>query len=263
MGLKLTDLIALAKADEKARTISISSREVFQDPSSRERLIAEGLITEKGEVTDAGMSAIRSIRKKEEALKKGIPLSERNNRDAKRLCRESTEQWLFVMLGKDQIVTNGELLFVGKPEPAMRATRGDDDLRRKIPEVIKQCGKGGFKQLWPHSYQAFSLGGVDLVWMADETQGLMIPILAKYFDFIFGRFPKSTFWGSGYDVPVQAKVRSKGIKDSVVALIATFELAGQLEVPAKLERWRDEVPKQGMSPMGEDGGGSLREGAEE
>lgn len=263
--LKLIDLIALSKADEETKIIQMSSREVFSDPFSRERLVNAGMISLKGDVTDSGLATIQSIRKKEVSLRNGIPFLEKAGREVKRLCRETTDPWIFVMIGKDQIVSNGELLFVGTPEPAMKASRGNADLQEGITEVIRRCAKGEFKQLWPHSYQSFSLGGVDLIWLVDETQDLMISVQAKYFDFVSFRFSKSIFWGSSPEVPVQVKVRGKGMKNSVVAIIATFDVAGELKNPRKIDGWRkdEEMQESGVSNLEERNRGSLREGEEE
>lgn len=267
MGLLFVDLVALSKADEKERTIDMNSREVFVDPMSRERLLEAGFIVPGGKVTDAGMEALVKIRKREEELRKGIACVERKGRDSKRALRESPAPWFFAVLGKDQVVTNGEILLVGNPDPDMHATRAKDELKKEIPDVIRRSGRGVFKQVWPHSYQAFSFGGVDLVWLSDQRQELMLAVQAKYLDFLFGRFPRSTFWATSLEMPVQVRVRAKGIKDNVVALIAVFNVADVLEVPKKIKGWKEasdaEVQVEEMPAMGEESGSCLREGEEQ
>lgn len=147
-----------------------------------------------------------------------------------------------------------------KAEPQMDASRAGEELKNDVPDIIRNCGKGKPKQVWPHSYQAYSLGGIDLIWFADEEQNLIVAIQAKYFDFVFGRFPRATFWATEDSmIPIQARVRSKG-KNGVVALIAQFDVAGELEKPKERKEWRNEMHPEDLPVVAEEDRSAVREG---
>ncbi len=261
-SLRLSDLIVLSRTNDEERKLDINSREVMTDPQSRERLIEEGMIEPGGAVTGKGMDAIKAIRKREAILKIGIPFSERKSSETpKRLCRETTEPWFFAMVGKTQIVTNGEMLFIGTPEPMMNATR-NRDLQQDLPQIIHKCALGNPVELWPHSYQSSSLGGVELIWLADKDQKLMIPVQSKYLDYVVNRFKGATFWGKISDGPVQVKSKGKGTEKNVVAIIQSYDISNQLEIPKAIKGWWNEMSKQELPVMGEDGS-TLRKGEEE
>lgn len=265
MSLKIADLAALSKVDIEKMVLPMTG-DVFTDPTSRERLVEEGLIEPGGVVTAKGAKAIISVKKRESELKKGIPFYDAVYREPRRLFQENNQPWFFILLGKDQIVTNGEMLFVGIPEPALHASRGDPDLKTTVLDVIKQCGTKVMKQLWPHSYQSFSFGGVDLVWFSDEKQEVMIPVQAKYLDYILARFQKAVFWGVNKDFPVQVKVRSKGVASNTVAIVSTFDISGELKVPEKIKEWRrkkedgKEVSEKSLPVVEDRNRGSIRKG---
>lgn len=154
MKLEISDLLALSKVDVETMTLPMTG-EVLADPGSRQRLINAKLIEPGGVVTAKGVDAINSVRRRESVLKKGIPFSDRFEKDWRRILKENAHPWFFIVIGTDQIVTNGEMLFVGMPEPIMHATRGDPELKAIVIDVIQRCGSKDMKRLWPHSYQAF------------------------------------------------------------------------------------------------------------
>lgn len=236
--LKIADLVALSFVDESTQKLDLSSRMVLVDPESRDRLIKEGLVLPGGQVTPSGMAALKSIRVREGELRKGIPVSTRTKGDPKKFIRESPDPWYFVIMGKSKVVCNGEFLFVGEPENGMKVTVAPQELKVKMPDIIKQCGGKNLKEVFPHWYQAFSLGGIDIISLSDGPgQQDFVTIQAKYFDFVMHRYSGPSFWVPSLAGPVQVKARGRGGKENVVAIVSTFDVAEGLPLPQKIKGW--------------------------
>ncbi len=97
----------------------------------------------------------------------------------------------------------------------------------------------------------------------------MVPIQAKYFDFIMWRFSRSILFANSANLPVQVRNLGSGgtgiKKQRVVAIIASFDVAEVLQVPEKLKGWKngEEMPSENLSTLEEGGGSSIREGQTE
>jgi hypothetical protein len=171
-------------------------------------------------------------------LRAGIPLGKRTWSNPK-LAAE-TDTWMTGQVNRQPIVCNGEVLFVGKPRHPMKAEKAPSETRQKLPQTVAECLKGDFKQVWPHTFQAKDLGGLEIVWMTDEDQEMFVPVQAKYFDLVVDRFPSTTWFAKTPLDVVQSRVKNRGLKDNVVAMIMPFALEGSLEVPGPREGWMND-----------------------
>ena len=236
MALEYIDIVALSRAEGRQLKLDPSYGVLVEDPGTLPRLIDAGLITKNGSLTDKGATMHEQIQGRERLLQKGIPAKRRNRLEPKAIL-SGDYRWATGQVSNQPIVTNGELICVGKPVAAMKAEQAPPDVRKKFPKTIASCLKGDFEQLWPHVYQVKKLGELEMIWMANADQKIRIPVQVKYFDFLADKFPKGLWFGIDDMNPVQLRVKNRGLKDNVVGLLMPFALQGVLELPAKLEDW--------------------------
>lgn len=227
MTLKYADMVALSKADDGL---------LEDDAESLGRLVKADLMTEDGRLTDEGEALFQKVKTKEKLLRAGIPVERRTTSD-KTAILEGSALWATGRVSNQPLVTNGEVIFVGKPITAMAAKPAPPDVKKRFPQTIAACLKGKFVQLWPHSFQLKRLGEFEMIWLANKDQSVKIPIQVKYFDFLADKFPKGKWFGQDVVSAVQIRVTNRGLKNNVVALLMPYSLQGTLADPKDREGW--------------------------
>lgn len=227
MSLKYVDMIALSRADDGT---------VVDHPGSLERLVEADLMDGDGRLTDQGEALYQKLKEKEKTLRAGIP-AERRTKGDKKAVLTGDYRWTTGRVSNQPIVTNGEVIFVGKPIKAMEIYKAPADVKKRFPQTIAACLKGVFEEIWPHTYQLKRLGEFEMIWLVSKDQSVKIPIQVKYFDFLADKFPKGKWFGQDAVSPVQIRVKNRGLKDNVVALLMPYTLQGILEEPKDREGW--------------------------
>jgi len=228
--LKHADMVALSR--RTGDRLDVNSREVFEDPLSRERLHEAGLIDEKGVLTKVGQTVAEQLEAQIEVLKAGVPIEKRKGISERRAWT-SPRPWYLLKAKALTLYTNGDLLGVGDPPKEIEETVPmPDDIKAKMPRMLQRYLSICTLEMFPHSYQLESLGGFEYVWLADASQEKMIPIQAKYFDYFMLRYPKAHFFAGGAEDAIACKVKNRGIKD-VVALVMPFRVVGVRPQPRK------------------------------
>lgn len=236
MALEYMDIVALSRAEGRQLQLDPSYGVLVEDPGTLPRLIEAGLITQNGSLTEAGVTMHKQIRSREESLQRGIPAKRRVKLDPKAVI-SGDYRWATGKVTNQPICTNGELIYVGKPTDAMKAEQAPADIRKRFPKTIATCLKGKFEQFWPHTYQVKKLGELEMVWLANASQEIFIPIQVKYYDFLTEKFKKGSWFGIDDISAVQMRVKNRGLKDNVVGLLMPFALQGVLAPPKKIEDW--------------------------
>ncbi len=235
--LTLDDLIAVSKHENGQ--LDINARGVFRSPQSRVRLVEMGIMDRTGKLTEQGLKVAAKVEKIVELLKKGVPIESRVvTSEKKAYLSSSRTPWWALKQKRMTLCSNGEMLVIGDPVKEMKAEKMPEEIQKKIPGLFKRFQKEATKQIFPHSYQVKDLGGLELVWLADEKQEFFIPVQAKYFDYVLSRFPTARIFSSGkLTDAVVMKVKNRGVKGIVAAVmpIMTFEDSPK---PAKREGWK-------------------------
>lgn len=226
MSLKYVDMVALSRADDG----------LTHDAESLGRLVEADLATEDGRLTDQGEALFQKLKTKEKMLRAGIPVERRTKGDKKAIL-VGDYRWTTGRVSNQPIVTNGEVIFVGKPIKAMETIKASAEVRKRFPKTIAACLKGVFEEFRPHTYQLKRLGELEMIWLANKDQDVKIPIQVKYYDFLVDKFPKGKWFAQDVVSPVQIRVTNRGLKDNVVALLMPYTLQGVLEEPKDREGW--------------------------
>lgn len=178
---------------EEARAFLRFEKEVsvWKDPDPEmTRLMAEaGMLDEKMRLTEKGMERLAEIKERLSLLKRGIPFSTRTFSNHRRIIREPGPEWRIVPLGNKKVFTNGELLYVGRPEEEMLPKAGCTSIRTKIRRWFLQQ-TGVFHEVRPAVFQTDGTPeefNMELVWLRNEDCTVWVPIQAKYYDFIMYR----------------------------------------------------------------------------
>jgi len=256
--LQNEDLVALSKAVGSPLKIAVDDRMIVEDPQSRVRLLANELIDKNGVLTDHGVRLLKQVKDGEHRLQIGIPFVDRKKRNQK-VAIVSIRPWVKGNIGKTKIVTNGELLYAGHPIDGMEI-----DERKKVDgsQLVEALLKQKTEDVFPHTYQVEKLGGIELIWLSTATQDRMIAVQAKYFDFVFGRFPQVRYRMTKDGRAVQGCVPKKGFGDGIVSIIMAMMLdeGGVLRQPKERQDWRrdDKAVQEGAVPTGKEEGGAIR-----
>ncbi len=227
MTLKYADMVALSQADDGV---------LVQEPGTLTRLVEADLMDEDGKLTDQGEALFQKLKAREKMLRTGIPVERRKVGD-KLAILEGSALWATGRVSNQPLVTNGEVIFVGKPIKAMEAKPAPPEVKKRFPQTIAACLKGKFVQLWPHTFQLKKLGEFEMIWLANKDQSVKIPIQVKYFDFLADKFPKGMWFGQDVVSAVQVRVTNRGLKNNVVALLMPYSLQGTLADPKDREGW--------------------------
>lgn len=234
--MKKIDLVTLSKADLEKGKIDFSSREVVIDPATIGRLVKEGIAKNTGELTEKGCEVCTALVEKVKVLKAGVPFSPRKAEAGEKLP-ESLSSWTSGAIGKVNVMVNDDMFFVEGLKRKREERVTGHVVERDIPRMMAVVLSGDFVPVRPHTYQIESLGGIELVWMADKEQSLFVPLQAKYFDLTIEKFAKADFFARKDGMLVQARVLGKGLKDDVVAAIMSIDLAELIEQPKRREGW--------------------------
>jgi hypothetical protein len=211
---------------EAAVALARSSGGTLAHPGSVEAfdsLLNAGLITEKNQITDAGKSLRQKLKEKEEELKTGVDVSRRTRIDPKAALQNGP--WFIGKVSKREVVTNGEVLYVGKPLKSMKVDDLEGDRKQKVHSAFHSMLKGSFIELTPTMYQVTELGGLEIVWLENKKAKVSIALQAKYFDFLTDKFPKGSFFGISPNSVVLLKVKNKGIK-GVSGIVMPYNVSG-------------------------------------
>ena len=121
MALKYVDMIALSRVEDGT---------VAEHVGSLERLIEAGLMEADGRLTEQGQDLFEKLKKKEEMLRAGIP-AERRTKGNKKAFLDGDYHWTTGRVSNQPIVTNGEVIYVGKPIKAMELYKAPASVKKK------------------------------------------------------------------------------------------------------------------------------------
>jgi len=124
---------------------------------------------------------------------------------------------------KQPVVSNGELLILGKPFKWMGAAPASAEKKPLFQRVVDSGATKVSMLLRPHTYQMLELGGMEIVWLSNKEQDTFVAVQVGYYDTVVVRYPTASFYLSKDHAIVQARVRNRGLKNSVVALIAILD----------------------------------------
>lgn len=195
------------------------------------RLLKAGLIDESIDLTAEGVEAIERIQTLTEKLSRGIPMAERKQVDPEKVYTDrAVALWRTGTVGKKPVVTDGTMIYVGKPVAGMKAEKGSTDARKMLPRIVAQQ-KGDYVEVTPTYYQTNGkVLGIELVWLENKEAGVRAAIQAMYYDFVLNKFPSAKWLATNEKVAVKASVKGKGItKDNVVALVMPYLTTGWKE----------------------------------
>lgn len=240
MALQRIDVVALSKADPETLKLDFNNRAIMTDPETRNRLIAAGLIVKGGKLTKKGIAQFEKVKEKLELLREGLPFDQRMESavDSTAMYLNEEPVWFYGEVSAKPWVGNTEILFVGrKPDRAMNAVEGTTSQRKAIPITLRTILKGKKDttiELKPYAFQRDEFDGIEIIWLRDKKKTLSVPIQAKYFDYIFDRFPKVTFHidkNSEGDSAIQFRVKNQGIKFNCVGVMMPLLLEKSIPVP--------------------------------
>jgi len=240
------DWAFLARYDEDSDKLNFNDATQLETPLSRDRIVNAGLADGAGFLTKMGLAYAKKVLAREKELQVGIPSETRTKINSKAiLIQPPMKQWYVASHKGKKLVTNGEILYFGKPLSAMKAQKLDV---QRLKHTIAECHKGEFVQIFPHTYQIEELGGTEAVWLSDAKQGLFIAVQAKLFDFLADRFKAGRFFGMGATLVVQVRVRNLGLKNDVAAFIMPLMPGpkSKLKEPQKREGWSEALHDTGV-----------------
>ena len=233
--LEQQDLVALSRSNQKQGKLQFDVMGVVEDPTSVGRLIRAGVIKEDGVLTDAGQELLAKVLKAEKKLQVGIPFKRRTSADPAKIKEPSRRSWKTGRVGNQLVTTNSEIIFTGPS--VLSTTKASIDLRKKLHPAVALALKGDFVEVWPHTFQIESLGGGGLVWLARKGQDGWVAIQAKYYDFLRAKFPTGRWYAVDGERPVQIRVKNKGWKNGVVALVQPIEVNKGVKLPTVRSDW--------------------------
>ena len=227
--LEFEDWVALSRYDKETKELDFQNALILNTPVTRDHLVGAGLAEKNGSLTQLGLKCAKQICAKEESLQKGVPFAVRKKQDPEAIVSKLPRTtWFESTVLKKQVISNGEILFFGKPAKGMEAVKAE---AAPIKKNLKTCSGGGYVEVTPHTYQIVALGQVEFIWLASKGEDLMLPIQTKYFDFVRKRYTSGTFFARSDKEAVQVRVVNQGLKEDVIALIMPVIEIG--EKPAK------------------------------
>ena len=218
---------------KKSMSIIVRSTDVVsaQDMStdSTDRLIEDGIITDKYKLTDVGEKIKKKLVSRLEELKKGVPFEERKINEPELI--KTAGDWVAGEYLKSRFITNW-VLWTYAPgfKEGMKVGDIDPDKKREVyGRVRKYAGvvkplKG--IEVFPKTWKVLgNLDEYDLIIFADKDGNDVITINAMYYDFIMLRYPASKFYVHvGEHKPLVAKIANRKVLDGVIAIVAPAEI---------------------------------------
>jgi hypothetical protein len=233
MDLRQADLVLVSNADPEELKVDFGKIVPLRDPLSPDRLVEAGLVDKTGKFTDSGKGFYEKLMAKVAVLKGGVPLERRKLGEPKKLL-EYECRWNTGTLKKQPYFTNGEVFVIGKPEAAMQTRKGSSELRQAVPNTLRTSLAGDFEEVFPVAWQTLVFGDLEVIWLVNEKQENPVAMQVMYFDYLKKRFPKGKYFVAvepTASTPIQIRVRNKGIKDNVCALVMPFDIGPAFEVP--------------------------------
>jgi hypothetical protein len=230
MALKYEDLVCLSRADLEAKKIDYGNRLITVDAESILRLEEAGYCDKKGNLTEAGIDAAEKLEEKTKVLRRGVPLSVRKRFDPHKVA-DTEGRWLTGEYRKKEYLCDGFFFLYAKPYAAMNAERGSGEFRKHIPTMLsKVLAMKNLIPLEPTYWQLQTLGGLEVIWLANDDRSVLVPIQSMYFDFTLKRYPSASFTGiAKKGTPIQIKVKQRGVPQDVVGVVMPLELEAAVE----------------------------------
>lgn len=253
--LEKVDLVALYRRDRKNERVDFNDPLAVEDPLSSGRLLEHGLIANgTGALTEKGKEQAAALDAAVEKLSKGVPIEKRKLGSYRAIFEDPPRsQWKEGKIGNKTLVTNKDMFFFGSPENGMKPTLAVSSYDARGPRREALAGK--FVPATPLAFQVVEFGTVEVVWIVSEDGNKLVPIQAKYFDFVQYRFPKGIFFVAGRAAPVQVRVQKQGLKGDVIAAIQPVSKLNEGEEVGKL---RDEAVQRWGLPTDKGKGSSIR-----
>ena len=233
MDLRQADLVLVSEADPKEMMVDFGSVKPLADPLSPDRLVDTGIVDHAGKFTEKGKAFYDKLSARIDELKKGVPLERRRLAEPKKLM-EYECPWNTGTIKKQTYFTNGELFVLGKPETVMKSKKGSSELRQAVPNTLRSSLAGDFEEVFPAAWQTLVFGDLEVIWLCNKEQKNPVAMQTMYFDYLNKRFPKGKYFNAvepTASTPIQIRVRNKGIKNNVCALIMPFDIGPAFEVP--------------------------------
>ncbi|RLA80263.1 MAG: hypothetical protein DRG33_02685 [Deltaproteobacteria bacterium] len=237
MQLQQVDLIALSRSDLQQGRLHFDKPGVLEDHGSVGRLVRAGIVENDGRLTKAGLALLDKVRKTEALLQKGVPFEKRTKADPKKMLTDGRLQWKTGKVSSKAILTNSEVLFIGTAKKKFDPKPGSTELKRKLHLTVAKALRGEFQEVWPHTFQIENLGGIEIIWLSNAEQNLWVAIQAKYYDFLRDRYPTGRWFAASAEKTVQVRVRNRGWKDGVVALVQPLEMSDWKDWPTVRRDW--------------------------
>lgn len=237
MQLLPVDLVALNNSDLQQNRLHFDEPGVVPDSGSIGRLLRAEMMKTDGTLTKAGLALLQKVKKTEKRLQKGIPFEKRMVADPMKIFGNLDYKWKTGMVSRKNVFTNGEVIIIGTIERKFKAEKGAIELRKKLPLIIARSLKASFEEVWPHTFQIEKLGGVELVWLANAGQERYEAIQAQYYDYLRDKFPTGKWFAESPRMPLQVRVKNRGLRDGVVALVMPLLMEGWPWMPVKREEW--------------------------
>ena len=187
---------------------------VVENQDLWDELLEEGYLGHDGRLTEKGLKDLQTVQEAVDRLKTGIPIGKRARSDPGALA-VSGKVWHTGLLKKQTWFTDGSLLVIGKPDSSLKQQEGSDELRHKVPNLVRMATTGRFVEVEPYAYQVLIVGETSVVWLKGEGVE-PVAIDARYHDYLATRFPKATYQRSTTDPegPILVTVRNRGISMS-------------------------------------------------
>lgn len=233
MVLSVDDLVCLSRADMEIKKIDYANRAVSIDPESIIRLEQAGLCDSKGNLTDEGFQKAEALKKRINDLRQGLPFERRRKSDHLKV-RDTDGQWLTGTFKKKTYISDGYFLIFAKPYASMKPQKGSAEFQKAVPQTLGVLNKmSDLVELKPRIWQMSDLGGIELIWLTDETGETMVPVQGMYFDFTLRKFPSASFYGTkGSEItPVQVRVKNQGFANDIVGALMPMDINKTIDRP--------------------------------
>lgn len=231
--LQFDDYVLLSHANLEAKKIDYSNRVLTVDPESIIRIANAKMADERGNLTEKGVAAATKLQDRVKLLRRGVPFTQRKKSNHFKVA-ESEGPWLSGTLKKRQYISDGRMfLFDPRPYSSMDVKQGGPEFRMAIPRMVSSVlAKKNLVLVEPVIWQVQTLGGLEIIWMADAEKSTVVPLQAMYFDYVKKKYPQSNFYAQEGDPsePVQVKVERK-TGEFVVGVIATMEVKDKVAQP--------------------------------
>jgi len=236
MKLRRADLLMLSKANEEKGTVDFFDRNVVVDPESVHRIQRAGLADAKGVMTENGLKLAKAVMAKLHVLRAGVPFSERKSLMDSRASYYGP--WFTGTLSKKAYLTNGYLFMLSRPMKQIdSAEQGSPELRQKVPGMVaSSISEKKVVELLPHTWVVFELGVFEVVWLADKDEKVFVPLNVAFMDLVKAKYQSARMYvkagSKGWD-PIQFRVRNRGLKNNVVAIVMPVALDIEEDGPKK------------------------------